>query len=128
MCRRVYDEVWYVEGEFSEVRIDGDLRSSYPASSIDHLLGGARDRSKALWAGTPEPICFGVDEDAQREHSRAAVRPMGESQNTQPLELRFRVFLTAATTEMQLALVWRIRILDAGARITSNSLPSAPIL
>jgi hypothetical protein len=71
---------------------------------------------------------FGVDEDTQREHSRPAVRPMGESQNTQPLELRFRALLTEATTEMQLALVWRIRILAAGAPITSNSLPSAPIL
>src|ERR671911_2150353 len=73
-------------------------------------------------------MCFGVDEDAHREHSRAALRPMGESQNTQPLELRFRALLTEATTEMQLALVWRIRILAAGAPITSNSLPSAPIL
>jgi hypothetical protein len=114
--------------EFYELRVDGVFGSSYTGCCIDHLLGGARDRSKALWAGTPEPICFGVDEDAQREHSRAAVRPMGESQNTQPLELRFRALLTEATTEMQLALVWRIRILAAGARITSNSLPSAPIL
>ncbi len=111
-----------------ELRLYGVLRSSYPASCIDHLLGGARDRSKALWAGMPEPICFGVDEDAHREHSRAALRPMGESQNTQPLELCFRALLTEATTEMQLALVWRIRILAAGAPITSNSLPSAPIL
>jgi hypothetical protein len=53
---------------------------------------------------------------------------MGESQNTQPLELRFRALLTEATTEMQLTLVWRIRILAAGAPITSYSLPSTPIL
>ena len=42
--------------KFCELSPYGDLRSSYPASCIDHLLGGARDRSKALWAGTPEPI------------------------------------------------------------------------
>jgi hypothetical protein len=30
---------------------------------------------------------------------------MGESQNTQPLELRFRALLTEATSQMQLALV-----------------------
>jgi hypothetical protein len=53
---------------------------------------------------------------------------MGESQNTQPLKLRFRALLTEATTEIQLALVWQIRILAAGAPITSNSLPSAQIL
>jgi hypothetical protein len=71
---------------------------------MDHFLEDARERSEGCWVGMPEATCCGADKDARGGHSEAAVRPIRESQNTQPLGVRFRAML-GEEPKVELALV-----------------------